>query len=568
MKKVLFVTLLTTLLVAGLTATAPARTIYVPKTLAGSAARWSEGAVGFRFPATHVVFGWQGEEGSRILYRLTGAGGGPAGSWTEAPEAHDLEDHTTETHYSGVLSVPRALGVEVRPVETDEHTAEKIEVHYMNTADGPLEAHSVPATAEAAASTPRVIRRAEWGANESYKKTEGGCKRTFHPLQQLFVHHTAGSNGGNSYETMRATYYFHAVTRGWCDLGYNFVIGRDGTVFEGRWSRNYSPFETPTSEDGSGRATVGAHVSGYNSGSIGISLMGNFSEGQIPAKARSALVSTLAWIADRHNIDPVARKSYRNPDSGTTRILNSIAGHKDAGATACPGTNLYSDLPRIRKEVAESIGTGRQRVNLALSAAAGRVQYGQPAALAGRLTREDGTPLVAAPVKMWRKAGGRWKEAAGVVTDASGAFSYESGVVRNSSFAAVYAGDAATWEGSSAPRQIKVAPLVTLRPQGGKKDAGNVHRFPPGTARVRFEGGVTPDLTGRSLRVRIFRRNATSETLMVEKSASLKEGSVYLTGFKPRAAGEVYRIIVRHRAGNGYAMGDSRSVLFTVDPGP
>ena len=154
----------------------------------------------------------------------------------------------------------------------------RVKVDLLNTVDGPTKL--VPAArAEAGASGPNIVTRAEWGADESIKSTSGGCSRSFWRVQQLFVHHTAGVNNDPDPEaTMRAIYWYHTKSRGWCDIGYNFVIGPDGSIFEGRWARSYMPWESHTGEDAQGRAVSGAHVANFNSGSVGISMMGNFQD--------------------------------------------------------------------------------------------------------------------------------------------------------------------------------------------------------------------------------------------------------------------------------------------------
>jgi N-acetylmuramoyl-L-alanine amidase len=51
---------------------------------------------------------------------------------------------------------------------------------------------------------------------------------------------------------------------GWNDIGYNFLVGEDGNVYEGQgW--NY----------------VGAHAPAYNLRSIGICIIGDFTGGQL-----------------------------------------------------------------------------------------------------------------------------------------------------------------------------------------------------------------------------------------------------------------------------------------------
>ena len=71
---------------------------------------------------------------------------------------------------------------------------------------------------------PSVISRAGWGADEALRFDASGNELwppEFHPTQKLIVHHTAGQNGDpNPAATIRAIYYYHAVTRGWGDIGY------------------------------------------------------------------------------------------------------------------------------------------------------------------------------------------------------------------------------------------------------------------------------------------------------------------------------------------------------------
>ena len=195
-----------------------------------------------------------------------------------------------------------------------------VRVDYLNTMDGPRRKVRIPAVARAQASTPNIITRAQWGADESLKRTGGSCRRRFYRVQQLFVHHTAGTNfDPNPAATMRAIYHFHARRRGWCDIGYNFVISHDGRIFEGRWARHYRPWEAHSGEDVHGRAVAGAHVSDFNSGSVGVSLMGNFQNVTPSPASRRALAELLAWEADRHKISPLGTHTFRSPASGATR---------------------------------------------------------------------------------------------------------------------------------------------------------------------------------------------------------------------------------------------------------
>ncbi len=60
---------------------------------------------------------------------------------------------------------------------------------------------------------------------------------------------------------MRSMYYYHTIVRGWGDLGYNYVVGQRGTVYEGRAGGLYAG---------------GAHASWNNRETVGVSVIGNF----------------------------------------------------------------------------------------------------------------------------------------------------------------------------------------------------------------------------------------------------------------------------------------------------
>ena len=104
-------------------------------------------------------------EGTGVEFSLDGT------QWTEATEAHDLEDGSR--HYSGIFSVARPEGLRWRPIGRG---ISDVTVDYLNTVDGPGITKVVPATAAASASTPPIVSREEWLADESIKKTSGGCK--------------------------------------------------------------------------------------------------------------------------------------------------------------------------------------------------------------------------------------------------------------------------------------------------------------------------------------------------------------------------------------------------------
>jgi hypothetical protein len=269
---------------------------------------------------------------------------------------------------------------------------------------------------------------------------------------------------------------------------------------------------------------------------------------------------------DRHNLDPLAQHTYRNPDTGTSRKLYRMAGHRDAGQTACPGTTLYSDLPRLRKDVAALIGSGRQNPSITLQGAPLKIQHGSQSTISGTLVDEQGAPMVAAPVTIHaRPNGGRWTVVGQKVTGVDGSFSHTTQPGRNTKFGATYAGDTSTWERQSRVVTIKVKAIVTLRTEGGRQD-GTTMRYEPGTSKVTFRGEVSPSLPGRTIKVKIFRRKPDgTEKLMRDKLHTLDANSTYTSGFRPRRAGHLYRVVTWNPKGKGYIASSSPSVFFTVD---
>ena len=214
------------------------------------------------------------------------------------------------------------------------------------------------------ADTPAVISRREWGADETLRFGGDGRELwppAFSPVQKLVVHHTAGENRDpDPAATIRAVYYYHAVTQGWGDIGYNFLIDAEGRLYEGRYSAGAStdaaalPDATP-GEDDAARGVTAAHAYGYNSGTVGVALLGNLNAEDARPAARETLERFLAWEAERHRLDPRGEGLYTNPVTGAARSLPNVAAHRDALATDCPGAVLYATLPRLRDAVARRL---------------------------------------------------------------------------------------------------------------------------------------------------------------------------------------------------------------------
>ena len=189
-----------------------------------------------------------------------------------------------------------------------------------------------------------VTTRAEWGANASYMSWDPEYARAGH----VVVHHTAGTNSysaGQSASIVRGIYYYHAVTLDWGDIGYNFLVDKFGTVFEGRSGSVAAP---------AGRMSIGAHARGVNTGTMGISMMGDYSTVS-PSDAQLSSVGKMAgWFLKRAGISDVTGWAglhvwtTERYQAGSTISMPRILGHRDVGYTTCPGNVGYSKLGTIR----------------------------------------------------------------------------------------------------------------------------------------------------------------------------------------------------------------------------
>jgi N-acetylmuramoyl-L-alanine amidase len=196
------------------------------------------------------------------------------------------------------------------------------------------------------AGAPPIITRAGWHADESIRK---GAPFYADGVHLAFVHHTVSSNSytkAQAASIVRGIELYHVRGNGWNDIGYNFLVDKYGQIFEGRYGGITKP-------------VVGAHALGFNTGSVGIAVIGDYGSTSITQAARAALISLIAWRLDLAHVDPlskVVRVSAGNPryPAGRAVTLNAISGHRDVYPTSCPGANLYAQLPSIRAAVAKT----------------------------------------------------------------------------------------------------------------------------------------------------------------------------------------------------------------------
>jgi uncharacterized protein with LGFP repeats len=194
---------------------------------------------------------------------------------------------------------------------------------------------------------PDVVTRAGWGANENAR-----CRTATYDdhVQAAGVHHTAGSNNysrAQSAGIVRGIYDYHARTLGWCDVGYNALVDKYGTIYEGRFG-------------GLDKNVQGAHVGGFNHNTFGISMMGNYDIAPTTPEMIQAVGDMIGWKAAVAGFDPKGTGRYTpyafagsKYTGGVTMNLPAIFAHRDAHNNACPGTFGYAQMDNIRSIASE-----------------------------------------------------------------------------------------------------------------------------------------------------------------------------------------------------------------------
>ena len=304
-------------------------------------------------PATNVATYWQGNANAHVTLAFS-ADGVRFGTPRSAGRDEMGEQRKNGTTYGALLSAPGAVAVRV---STDRPLARLTVIGLsdgVTTAARGSTSSRTPTAAIAATAEPSILSRGGWGADPAYMT----WAPQFYPTKKLVVHHTATSDNytdrAGAEAQIRSIYYYHSVTQDWGDIGYNFLIDKFGTIYEGRYSRDYAG-ANPTGDDATGRGVTGAHTAGWNSGTVGVALLGTLTTHDATPAARDALTRLLAWEASRNGIDPEATEAFVNPVSGAAITSPNIAGHRDYAATACPGDTFYPTLPAIRRDVAALI---------------------------------------------------------------------------------------------------------------------------------------------------------------------------------------------------------------------
>ena len=286
-------------------------------------------------------------------------------AWERAdPEAEDLPDvgsAETQAARGWRLGNPFWTGSSDRIEYRLRGRVERLRAYFVRSPEVRIPLRRVSMTG-----SPLLLGREVWGANEAIRRAPPSYAPS---VQFAVVHHTAGSNSyttSQSAAIVRGIEVYHVKGNGWNDIGYNFLVDKYGQVFEGRYG-------------GADKNVIGAHAEGFNTGSVGVAMLGTYGSAAPPAVARTALANLLAWRLDVAHVDPLSSLTWMSGGnarfaSGVPVLLRAVSGHRDTGFTTCPGTAFYAQIGAIARQAA-NVGLPKLYTPSVRGAIGGQVRF-------------------------------------------------------------------------------------------------------------------------------------------------------------------------------------------------
>jgi hypothetical protein len=305
---------------------------------------------------------WRGT--GTVQFRTRSLGGRWSAWHVADPEADDLPDVGSAEMRAARgwrLGSPYWTGSSDRIAYRLRGRVERLRAYFVQSPEIRIPLRRVSMTG-----SPPLLGREAWGANEAIRRAPPTYAKS---VQFALVHHTAGSNSytaSQSAAIVRGIEVYHVKGNGWNDIGYNFLVDKYGQVFEGRYG-------------GVDKNVIGAHAEGFNTGSVGVAVLGTYGSAAPPAAARTALAALLAWRLDIAHVDPLSSLTWASGGnaryaSGVPVLLRAVSGHRDTGFTTCPGAAFYAQLGAIARQAA-SVGLPKLYTPSVAGAIGGQVRF-------------------------------------------------------------------------------------------------------------------------------------------------------------------------------------------------
>jgi len=361
-----------------------------------------------RFAALGVTWAADPDVGPVAVKFRTRLDAGPWTAWSTTG-TDDKEPDTRRGTRGGTEPVwtGPATGVEARITAGPGAALRDVRLTLIDPGADPVDATVAASTATTTTvlNRPVIYSRTQWGADPQLMTWDPEYPPR---LVAGFLHHTAGTNDYAAADVpaiLRSIYAFHAQTRGWGDIGYNFLVDRFGKTWEGR-------------AGGVDSTVIGAHAGGFNTGTFGVSMVGDFQTAAVPAATTAAVTAMFTWKLARWGLDPTGTVQLTSAGGGTSKYTAGtvvtkyvISGHRDVGNTECPGDLGYALLGPMRTRVKAVVGTDPVLIDPAVTptTVAYRAATGpRVTALLGRSTAwtvSVSRDCPAAPVRTWSGTG-------------------------------------------------------------------------------------------------------------------------------------------------------------------
>ncbi|GIY99303.1 peptidoglycan-recognition protein SC2 [Caerostris extrusa] len=150
-----------------------------------------------------------------------------------------------------------------------------------------------------------IVSRDQWRARNAMR-----VRKIRVPVNHIIILHTVTNFCSSQQQCTRAVQFvqdMHLDDRGWWDIAYNFLVGGDGQIYEGRGWQHTASFAI-----------------NYNTIAYGVAFIGNFNR---DTPSELMLNATQNFIR-----------------CGIRKVTYEIHGHRDVSCTESPGNNLYSEI--------------------------------------------------------------------------------------------------------------------------------------------------------------------------------------------------------------------------------
>ena len=320
------------------------------------------------------------------------------------------------------------------------------------------------------------VSREDWGADQCPPRTGP----VYGEVKAVHVHHTVSMNDYTPAEAPQivlAICRYHRNSNGWNDIGYNALVDKYGTIYEGR-------------AGGLDKAVIGAQAQGFNAQTAGVANIGDYTSVGASDAALAATATYIRWKLAVHGqplSGPVTLTSSGGPASrypaGAHVTVDRVLGHRDTGKTACPGDGLYAQLDDIRTLVVSGTPFATPAAHVTAALADSNANYGQTVPVSGVLVGPDGSTLAGQAVEVQVNSDNAWRTARRVTTGTDGAYATDLKPAKRMYVRVRYAGSADVRAAASPQLLLRLRPVVTLS-------------RPPSTAtrgrRLTVKGTVAP----------------------------------------------------------------------------